>query len=631
MPAAYGPYLALTDSDTDTVTVVAGTQILKTEFLLNTAAYFIHQDPSSILFIQPTQKLAEDFSKERFAPTRESTPVLRELIPEPRSRDSGVTITHKEYPGGTLDFVGANSPVDLASRPKRIILADEIDKYPASAGSEGDPLSLGEERASTFWNRKRVRACSPTTEITSRIWREYLASDQRKLFVECPHCGHEAPLQWSDTTVIWSKDESGNHLPETAQYHCEDCGAGWSEAERKAALRAVVDRTDKGWRQTRTFRCCGEEHRPSVWDDRGRALCPACEKRAPYTGHAGFQASKLCSTRHRLPDIVKEFLDARKSPEKVKKWINTALAEPTRDTFEETDPRALKKRVEAYSTRAAPGGVIFVTVGADTQDDRIEATWLGWGVDEEVWVLKHEVISGDTAKLKVWNDFDDLLKETIETEDGRRLNVQAVGIDSQGHRGEMVHRFCRERRRRRIYAMKGSANDARGSRLIWPKTPSRTKNSGDRLYIIGVDTAKDDIFGRLPILPNEDGEATPNAIHFPHEGLSADYFEQLTAERAVVEMKSGTAVRRWVPKEPGIRNEALDCFVYGMAARHSLPIRPKARRRVEQQQGGQATKPQRVDRERETASAEPERVEPAPEMPVHRPPRVSRGRWNAYR
>ena len=63
-------------------------------------------------------------------------------------------------------------------------------------------------------------------------------------------------------------------------------------------------------------------------------------------------------------------------------------------------------------------------------------------------------------------------------------------IDSQGHRGEMVHAFCRARKSRRIYAVKGQANDPRGSKLIWPKTPSRTRNSGDRLYLVGVDTAK---------------------------------------------------------------------------------------------------------------------------------------------
>jgi phage terminase large subunit GpA-like protein len=140
-PCAFGPMEAVTRADTHTVTIMAGTQVLKTEFLINVCSYYVAQDPAAILFVQPTQGVAEDFSKERFAPTVEITPQLRELIDPPRARNSFNTITHKEFPGGTLDFVGANSPTDLASRPKRIILCDEIDKYPISAGSEGDPRS----------------------------------------------------------------------------------------------------------------------------------------------------------------------------------------------------------------------------------------------------------------------------------------------------------------------------------------------------------------------------------------------------------------------------------------------------------------------------------------------------------
>lgn len=560
---------AATDNRTQMVTLVACTQIVKTEFLLNTCGYFVHQDPASILFVQPTQKLAENCSKERFAPTREATDVLRALIPDSKARDSGVTITHKEYPGGTLDFVGANSPVDLASRPKRIVLADEIDLYPADAGGMGDPLALAEERSSTFRRRKKnIRVCSPSDESTSRIWREYLKSDQRKCFVACPQCGHEQVLRWAPETVLWDKDANGNHLPHTVRYHCEACGAGWSESERIRALRALADRPDHGWRQTRPFRCCEQEHEPSVWTADGRAKCPTCGALAPYDGHAGFQVSKLYSTRHELADIVKEYLGCKKKPELMRKFINTALAEVWREKIQRLDPEALAERCEPYTHRSAPDAVRLVVFGADTQDDRIEVTFLGFGSDEEVWVLRHEVLNGDTAKKEVWDRLDALILEPVHTVDGRTLTAQAGCIDSGGHRGEMVHAFCRARRRRRVYAGKGAA----GPRLIWPKTPSRTKNSGDRLYVIGTDTAKDYIAAGLEIPLDREGP-TPRAVHFPAEGLSADYFDQLTSEQAVTEIKGGHPVRVWRKKEADIRNEALDCFVYGLAARLSLPVK----------------------------------------------------------
>ena len=216
-PCAYGPMAAVLRHDTHTVTVMAGTQIIKTEFLINAASYYIAQGPSAILFVQPTQSAAENFSKERFAPTVAATPQLRNIVETPKSRDSENTITHKDYPGGSLDFVGANSPTDLSSRPKRIILCDEIDKYPISAGTEGDPLKLAEERASTYkalGRAKFVRTCSPTIKGMSRIGREYAVSDQRKLFVACPHCGYEQTLSWAN--VRWDRDEANNHLPQTA-------------------------------------------------------------------------------------------------------------------------------------------------------------------------------------------------------------------------------------------------------------------------------------------------------------------------------------------------------------------------------------------------------------------------------
>ncbi|MDX6806325.1 phage terminase large subunit family protein [Terrihabitans rhizophilus] len=627
VPVAFGPMLAVTEPDTQTVTLMACTQLVKSEWLLTTALYFIHQDPSSILFVQPTQKLAESFSKERFAPTREVTPAIAALVPDPKSRDSGVTITHKEYPGGMLDFVGANSAVDLASRPKRITICDEIDLYPADASGMGPPLQLAEERSSTFKKRrKNLRACSPSDETSSIIWQEYLAGDQRKCFVICPHCQEEQTLVWSPQTVLWDKDADGNHLPETVRYHCRGCGIGWSEAERVHALRSLGEQPDKGWRQTKQFKCCGVEQSPTAWNDKGRSLCTDCGKPSMYGGHASFQVSKLYSTRHDLSAVVREWLGAHRSREKLRKFTNTALAEVWKEKVERLDPKALAERIEPYSAESVPAAVQLIVWGADTQDDRIEVTFQGWGADEECWVLKHEVLLGDTAKKQVWDTLDKLVKEPFLTEDGRRLVPQAGCIDSGGHRGEMVHAFCRARKSRRIYAIAGRGNGPEGSKLIWPKTPSRTKNSGDRLYIVGVDTAKDALASRLMIQPDDLGEPVPFAIHFPHEGLSSDYFEQLTSEKAVSVFQSGREFRKWFPKAEGIRNEALDCFVYGMAARLSLPNRLRAAGR----QVKPVKAPEREPGEQITAENDAERVGAAPAAQPTRSKR-SRASWGAYR
>jgi phage terminase large subunit GpA-like protein len=556
---------AVTERDTHTVTLKAGTQILKSELLTNVALFYIHQDPSPILLVQPSQAAAEAFSKERFATTVAVTPAVRNLVKTPKSRDSDNTITHKDYPGGSLDFVGANSPTDLASRPKRIVLADEVNKYPPSAGAEGDPLTLAEERASTYkalGRAKFVRACSPT-HAHGRISREYASSDQRKLFVACPHCGHEQILTWAH--VVWDKDEAGEHLPDTAGILCAgpDCGAIWSERDRFAALAALEFAPDYGWRQTRKFSCCGEAQPPEAWEDRGRSLCRLCGARSAYDGHAGFHVSKLYSARHRLPELVREFVKAKGDPELLRKWTNTGLAEDWAEerAGEQVDGAGLIARAEPYGPDDLPVAVQVVTGFCDVQGDRLEVQLIGWGHAEEAWPFLYEIIHQDPAQPAAWLELDTLLRRIFKTRDGRTLRVAAFGMDTGGHHGAQVYAFCRQRRGRRLFACQGIAGP---SKPIWPMRPTRSKTN-EPLWLIGVDGAKDAIMGRLRI-----AEPGPGYVHFPTaEGFEVQYFEQLTAERREQRYRMGQPYTVWVPTRR--RNEALDTFVGALAVRRSLP------------------------------------------------------------
>jgi phage terminase large subunit GpA-like protein len=567
-PIAFGPMSAVLDQDTHTVSVMAGTQILKTEFLLNVACYYIHQDASPILFVQPTQGAAAAFSKERFAPTVEAMPVLRNLVERSKAHESESTLTHKSFPGGSLDFVGANSPTDLSSRPKRIILEDEIDKYPVSAGSEGDPLKLAEERASTYHTvgrAKFVRTCSPTIKDFSRIEREYLASDQRKCFVTCIHCGFEQMPTWAH--VRWDRDEQNHHLPETAAIACESCGAIWSERDRIAILNALEFAPGYGWRQTKPFTCCGEIHTPSLWNDQGRSICPSCQLPSPYGGHAGFHASKLYSKRHRLPEIVQEFLEAKGDPELLKKWTNSALAELWAPQYSASfDPNALITRAEVYGADDLPEAVKVITAFCDVQGDRLEVQFVGWGRDEEAWPFKYDIIYQNPALPQAWKELDSLIADRFTTVTGRPLRVAAFGVDWGGGHGDAVLSYCRARRGRRIFACKGFA----GTKPIWPSKASRAK-SGDIFYAVGVDTAKDKIYAALKIdPPSEPGFAKPGFIHFPvAPNFGPEYFEQLNAERKQLRKRLGQPFTVWVKIRE--RNEALDTLVGNLAMRKSLP------------------------------------------------------------
>src|SRR5690606_29411056 len=116
--------------------IMSSAQVGKTEVLLNTIGYHIHYDPSPILLVMPTEQIAQDFSKDRLAPMLRDTPVLRGRVKDARSRDSDNTLLHKKFPGGHITLVGANAPSGLSSRPIRVLLADEVDRFPASAGTE---------------------------------------------------------------------------------------------------------------------------------------------------------------------------------------------------------------------------------------------------------------------------------------------------------------------------------------------------------------------------------------------------------------------------------------------------------------------------------------------------------------
>ncbi|MCS3689084.1 phage terminase large subunit family protein [Bradyrhizobium elkanii] len=565
-PLAYGPMLAVSDDSTHTVTIMSGTQVLKTELLINAAMYYAHHEPASVLLVQPTQSSAESFSKERLAPSIEASPALRDLFAI-GAHDETNTITAKQYPGGALNIVGANSPTDLASRPKRVILCDEIDKYPVSAGAEGDPLKLAEERASTYaaiGRAKFVRTCSPTVKGESRIGREYAASDQRRLYVQCPHCLEHQTLSWAN--VKWSKDEAGEHLPETAAIACGICGVVWTERERIAALDALADAPDHGWRQTAEFSCCGEKQLPTSWDAQGRSLCAVCDQPSPYAGHAGFHVSKLYSKRHSLADCVREFLESKGDPELIKKWTNTCLAE----LFEVKAGQGLNEgsllaRAETYDGQSLPERILTITAGVDVQGDRLEALIVAWGPSEECWLVSYRVLYGDPAQPFVWQQLDALLSERFSTFSGRLHLIDAMAIDTGGHHAANVFTFASQHRGRRVFACKGMA----GSKPLWPQRAIKS-HTGAPLYMIGVDTAKEMVYSRLQIPTPEPGTHRPGYVHLPiGDEFGPQFIKGLNSERRETRKRMGQTYACWVKVVE--RNEPLDCFVLATAVRRSLP------------------------------------------------------------
>jgi phage terminase large subunit GpA-like protein len=530
------------------IAVMKGTQLAYTESLLNVLGYCMDVEPCPILWLLPDQKAVDEISKNRLSPMLRDTPRLANKVKPPRSRDSGNTIAGKIFPGGRLAIVGSHAPSDLASRPIRVVIEDECDRFAQSAGAEGDPSALASKRQAWFWNAKTIKGSSPTVKGRSKITAAYEASDKRQCYVPCPTCGTHQTLRWEQVKWDKIKDDRGRtveHRPDTAHYQCEACGVLWDDADRWAAIQHCE------WRPT-----------------------------APFRGIAGFFLPQFYSTVVKLSSMVTEFLTAHgrlpgTAPDVTKQiaFVNTVLAETWEEKGESVDGAALLQRGEPYGPQDLPDGVMFATAGVDVQKNRLEMQVVGWGIGEESWTADYVTIYGDPAQPQVWDDLDRELRGSYLTRGGRPVRIFAACIDTGGAHGHQVHEFCRPRFARRIFAIKGDD----GLRPIFPKRPSRTK-TGQMVYIVGADVAKDTIANRLRIRPRDgdDDRPTPGMIHFPvatPDKFGAEYFAQLTAEQSVTRYRDGRAYRRWVPIRDGAANEALDTMVYALAARQAVPIR----------------------------------------------------------
>ncbi len=549
---------AVTDPSVETITVKKSARVGYTKILDHVAAFFIHQDPSAILVVQPRVEDAEDYSVTEIAPMLRDTPVLAEIVGDLKKKDSQQKIAKRIFPNGaSISFVGANSPGGFRRITARIVAFDEVNGYPVmGAGKEGDQIKLGIKRSESFWNRKIIIGSTPTVKGESRIEKSFERSDQRHYYVPCPHCGEFQILEWGspDTPhgMKWDKDENGNGLPETAHYVCRHSGCIIRDVDKPDMVAAGEWRAHK-----------------------------------PFAGHAGFHiwAGYSLFSNAAWPNLVEEWLDVKDDPLMRQTFINLVLGED----YEDRGDRALSEsrlaaRTEVWDAEV-PDGVGIVTVGGDVQDDRIELETIGWGRNEESWSIDHAVFEGDPESADLWKRVDEYLKRVWRRADGRGFAVSAACIDSGGHHTQKVYEFAKARLGRRVWAIKGESARGGARSPVWPtKRPSSRTKSTFRPVIIGVNAAKDVIRHRLRQDPEEANGVVvsypPGYMHFPSD-RDINYFAQLIAERSVTKVSGGQQYRVW-ELPPGRANEALDIRVYGYAALCGLMhMGLKLNRRVE--------------------------------------------------
>lgn len=541
------PYLkdimdAFTDPQVRELSVVAASQVGKSEFELNCIGYIIDQDPASILYIHPTVDDAKKFSRLRVTPMISDTPAIAKKVKETKvGRESASTILQKSFPGGMLTVTGSNSASALASTPARYVIADEVDRFARSAGREGDPLSLAKARQTTFYNAKTLLVSTPTIKGDSRIEAAYYIGTQEHWCHKCPDCGAFSEIKFGD--IKFEPKVERVHGKKTwtlnggVHWMCPNCG------------------------------CVNSEHtmrrQPAKWiADNPAAL---------QNGVRSFWLTAFASPWTSWETICLRFLEAKDDPELLKVVYNTLFGQLWEDRGDLADEDEMLGRREDYGHRKdgsvveLPDGVLVLTCGVDTQDNRLEYEVVGHGHYGETWGIQKGIIMGRPDTEEVWNRLDDLADHIFKFENGKGLKVSIFCVDSGGHFTQDVYENCQKRQGKRFFAIKGKGGD--GIPYISP--PSKVAIRDDKrktcwLYTLGVDAGKASIMSSLKV-----EEPGPKFMHFsaePDAGYDMNYFNGLLSEKMVLAHTSRGDVWRW-EKIPGHeRNEALDCRNYAMAA-----------------------------------------------------------------
>ena len=512
------------DAPGEKVVLMKPSQWGGTEIGSNFVGYCIDHVKGPGAVVMPTEASLQDWTSQKFDPMVKDTPVVNESMALRSNRSGDNAAKRKRFKGGLIYFKTSGSTAELKASSLKWGMADEVDEWDWTT-PQGDPLGLFEIRFAAFHNSKLFVVSSPTIKDASKIEEQFEAGDQRRYHVPCPHCEERQTLKWSN--VRWTV--VGQRVTR-AWYVCEHCGCEIDEHQKNGMLAGGRWIAENPGALYRSY------HINGIYTPNG-------------LGRSWVQ-------------LAQEWIEAQGDAKKLVIFINTRLAESWADRSHDLKPNVLIARAEPYALRTIPQGVLVLTAGVDTQDDRLEVRVIGWGADKKEWTIDYHIIPGKPSGDEVWAALDDYLTAEFTNSYGKTLRIEATAIDTGGHFTHDVYAYVRRAKARRVIACKGASTTGR---VILGK-PShqdvnwrgQTVKKGVALYIVGTDTAKHHIYGRL----NDDTDKDPGErrVHFSTE-LEHAFFDQQVAE------VFNPRKNRWEIKK-GKRNEVLDTHVYATAASH---------------------------------------------------------------
>lgn len=515
--------------------------------------YVMDVSPGAMLAVQANEAAAKKLSRQRLDSAIRVTPRLREIIAPQKGRESANTMFEKSFPGGHLFIQGGNSAAGLRSMPIRYVHLDEVDSYEDDLDGEGDPVSLAEARTITYGRRKKIFISStPTIRGASRVEREFELTDQNRYHVPCPHCGALQWLKFERLKWEWGK-------PRTAAYQCEHCDE-------------LIEERNKTWMLD-----------PANGADWMPTAAPEVIEKARESNVIGFHISGLYSPLGWLswPDIASQWEDAQGHAGELKAFKNTILGESWEERGEAPDWQRLYDRREAWDLGQVPDGVLFLTMGVDVQRGSGGHGWLdchiwGWGRNGESWLVDHRRLDGDVVQEAVWDDLTELCAETFTCSSGVEMSIARVGIDTgDGMTTDVVYSWCRRMGRGQVIPLKGRGNwtfsdPVNGPSYVDVNERGKKVRSGVALWNVYVTHFKSETYGflRLPKPTDEDlaeGHDWPRGYVHIGQGVTAEWFQQMTAEKVVIRVNKRTKYTAPEWHKTRDRNEALDCRVYAAA------------------------------------------------------------------
>lgn len=514
------PYLKepmdrFTDPLIEKIVLCFGAQLGKTETELNMIGYALDQTSSPTMMVYPTDTIAKFASDKRVQPMIKSVKSISDKF------DENSKLLELDFNNGNyMVLVGANSPSSLSSRSIKYLFFDEIDKYPAFAGKEADPIKLATERTKTFVDKKIVMVSTPTVE-SGNIWQAFMsANERRQYYVPCPHCGVSQTLKFKQ--IKWPEEHNDNvdMIRDTAYYECEHCGERIYDKHKMEMLRRGE------WR--------------------------AVNESQSKVRSVSYHLSSIYSPWVTFGDVAYEFKNSKGTPATLMNFINSWLAEPWKSSKTKSTQN-MEFTQSNYPCGVVPDKAVLLIASVDVQLDHF---W--WEVRAYAPGVKSYLI--DYGQASTWEDLEEIIiNREYPSEYGESRQVMKAGIDS-GFRTDEVYQFC-SRFPEVCIPVKGSSNH---STMAAPYTMTSLEKGvvgGLKLYVLNTDYWKDFIFARMIRPADEDG-----TIHL-YKDCPQEYSDHLRSEekQEIRNVKTGAVTVQWKPLTSHPVNHLLDTCTYNAA------------------------------------------------------------------